>query len=418
MHASSINLNKLMKKFAILFLSVFLFFICNQCFVNQFKNIDLYFINGYEYKKPSGTCRTSACQALLNEINSAQKSISFAIYGIANQPEIFNALINAQKRGVIVRGVTDMTENNTNYYSDTELLMQQLGTIKTDFDIADKNVKEFKNKFAITSAIMHNKFFVFDEKKVWTGSCNICGTGTGGYNTNTVLVIDSPSIAKLYTEEFNQMYNLQFHTIKQPIQRNTNIKINDETIVSVYFLPKHKVFKTDLHNLLTNAQKSIYVEMFYLTNRGLVDDLIAAKLRGVDVKVIIDATSARNRYSGHKRLRESGIPVKTENWGGKMHSKAATIDEKYYVLGSMNWTGKAELHNDENLVILNSSTIATKTKEHFGELWNVIPDKYLTYDPAPEGPASKGSCFDGIDNDYDDYVDMEDYGCSWYKNKK
>ena len=84
-------------------------------------NVDLYFINGYEYKKPSGTCRTSACQALLNEINSAQKSISFAIYGIANQPEIFNALINAQKRGVIVRGVTDMTENNTNYYSDTEL---------------------------------------------------------------------------------------------------------------------------------------------------------------------------------------------------------------------------------------------------------------------------------------------------------
>ena len=48
-----------------------------------------------------------------------------------------------------------------------------------------------------------------------------------------------------------------------------------------------------------------------------------------------------------------------------MHSKAATIDDKYYVIGSMNWTDKAELHNDENLLIINNAKVAAATKQHF-----------------------------------------------------
>ena len=126
------------------------------------KNIKVFFIDGFEYQKPSSSCRTSACKALLNEINNAQKSIHFAIYGIENQPEIFNALLAAKKRGVVVKGVTDMTQDNTNIYADTKSFISQIQTVKTDYSIADENAKDFKEKFAITSAIMHNKFFVFE----------------------------------------------------------------------------------------------------------------------------------------------------------------------------------------------------------------------------------------------------------------
>ena len=187
--------------------------------------------------------------------------------------------------------------------------------------------------------------------------------------------------------------------------------------MSVYFAPKHLVFRGDLHKILSSAQKYIYVEMFYLTNKFLVNDLIEAKKRGVDVKVIVDAVSAANRYSGHHKLRAAGIPVKTENWGGKMHSKAATIDDKYYIIGSMNWTGKAELHNDENLLIIDNSNVAIATKNHFFKLWNVIPDKFLYFDPAPEGADSIGSCMDGIDNNYNGYADLGDFKCRTYLMK-
>lgn len=332
-------------------------------------NLKIFFIDGYKYKRPSSRCRTSACQALLSEINNSQKSIHFAIYGLGGQNEILQALIRAQRRGVDVKGVVDMTEKNINIYDNTENMIRQLKFVKNDYQIADKNVRDdFGYKFDITAAIMHNKFFIFDNKKVLTGSSNISNTGTGGYNTNTVLLINSPQIASLYNKEFNQMYDLKFHTIKTPLPNNTNIKIDNDTMMSVYFAPKHQVFKGDLHQLLSNAKKHIYVEMFYLTNKFLVNDLIEAKKRGVDVKVIVDATSAANKYSGHHKLREAGIPVKTENWGGKMHTKGASIDDRYYVIGSMNWTGKAELHNDENLLIIDSPKVSTATKNHFFQI--------------------------------------------------
>ena len=94
-----------------------------------------------------------------------------------------------------------------------------------------------------------------------------------------------------------------------------------------------------------------------------------------------------------------------------MHTKGATIDEKYFVIGSMNWTGKAEFHNDENLLIIESPSIAKETKAHFFKLWNIIPNKYLKYDPSAESPDSVGSCFDGIDNNFDGYVDALDPRC-------
>ena len=53
---------------------------------------------------------------------------------------------------------------------------------------------------------MHNKFFVFDNEIIWTGSTNISDSGTGGYNANVSALIKSKEIASLYIEEFNQMY--------------------------------------------------------------------------------------------------------------------------------------------------------------------------------------------------------------------
>ena len=371
---------------------------CQNYFViPDFKteNLSLFYIDGYKYKKPSAKPRTKAAKALINE-----------------QSEIEKALLDARKKGVDVKGVVDMTQENKNIYSGTEKFIESLGNIHNDYEIADKNVKDdFDKEFDITAAIMHNKFFIFDQKKVFTGSTNISNSGIGGYNTNVNILINSPEIANLYTKEFEQMYDLKFHTIKEELNNNKNIQIDNDTKISVFFAPKNKVFANELHHLLKSAQKTIYVEMFYLTNKYLVNDLILAKQRGVDVKVILDASSANNEFSAHNKLRSAEIPVKIENWGGKMHTKAAIIDNEYYVIGSMNWTGKAELHNDENLLIIQNSALARNATKHFNHLWNIIPDKYLIETPKAEGIDSKYSCFDGMDNDHDGKVDCYDEDC-------
>ena len=261
---------------------------CQNYFViPDFKteNLSLFYIDGYKYKRPSAKSRTKAAKALITEIQNAKESIYFAIYGIAEQPDIEKTLINAKRRGVEVKGVVDMTQDNKNIYSGTEKFIESLGNIHNDYEIADKNVKDdFDKEFDITAAIMHNKFFVFDQKKVFTGSTNISNSGLGGYNTNVNVLINSPEIANLYTKEFEQMYDLKFHTIKEELKNNKNIQIDKDTKVSVFFAPKNKVFANELHYLLQSAQKTIYVEMFYLTNKYLVNDLIFAKQRGVNSK--------------------------------------------------------------------------------------------------------------------------------------
>ncbi len=377
------------------------------------ENIELYFIDPTKYDKPARYCRTSACQALLREIKNAKESIYFAIYGISSQPEIFNALVEAQKRGVKVQGVTDMTEHGVNIYPDTELLIQKLGTIRTDYDFQEKhNIPNYKHKLDYQGALMHDKFFILDKKRVWTGSTNISSTGTGGFNSNVGVLIKAEPVASLYVREFNQMYNKNFHWSKELIKNNENLKLSEETLISVYFSPKHKDLMVKITELIDNAQEYIYIPIFFLTRNDIAESLVKAKERSVDVKLIVDATCAKGYYCRHRYLRSQGIPVKTENFSGKMHMKSAIIDDKHLIIGSMNWTKHGSSKNDENTLIIHNSKLVKSYKEHFIHLWSLIPDKYLSTDPKPEGPDTPGSCSDGIDNDHDKYKDMEDYDCS------
>ena len=60
---------------------------------------------------------------------------------------------------------------------------------------------------------------------------------------------------------------------------------------------------------------------------------------------------------------------------------------------------------------INNPVLIKDYKKYFLKLWYTIPDKWLYNTPAPECPDSIGSCFDGIDNDFDRYIDMNDYDC-------
>jgi len=113
----------------------------------------------------------------------------------------------------------------------------------------------------------------------------------------------------------------------------------------------------------------------------------------------------------HKILRENGIKVKIENFGGKMHAKSIIIDDKYFISGSMNLTKAGNIRNDENTIIIHNEELTIKYKKYFLKLWNMIPNKYLYYDPNPESFESGNSCFDGIDNDFDRTIDSKDKMC-------
>ncbi len=139
--------------------------------------------------------------------------------------------------------------------------------------------------------------------------------------------------------------------------------------------------------------------------------MLRAKNRGVDVKIIIDATNTHASRSKVKYLRNSGLPIKVENYAGKVHSKSIIIDDRYVVAGSMNFSNSGENKNDENVLIIEDSRLASYYKGFFNYLWTKIPDKYLKQGVRAEGKYSIGSCSDGIDNNFDGKVDKDDIGC-------
>lgn len=342
--------------------------------------------------KPSKSCNSQVCRALLDEINSAQSSIDFAIYGYTQVPEIHGALARAQKRGVKIRMVYDSDENNDCLYLDTLHLTKFLTNNKSDK----------KTPF------MHNKFFIFDNKTVLTGSANISNTDMSGYNTNSIILINSEKVANIYEQEFEQMYEGKFY--KQKVKIPDKEAVLDGADFHIYFSPKDNTI-ADIIPLIDNAQKYIYMPVFLITHTQLTESLIRASKRGVAVKVILDATKAHGSYAKHKLLRQNGVLVKTENYAGKVHSKSIIIDDTYTIMGSMNFSRSGETTNDENLIIIKNRDIALFYKKFFQYLWIRIPDYWLTHNARSESPDSIGSCSDGIDNDFDKKTDMEDDSC-------
>lgn len=373
---------------------------------------NFYFTDFNKRLKPDSQCQNSACKALLHQINNAKSSIDFAIYGIANQPDIIEALTKAQNRGVKIRWVSDADTKGNNIYSEVASVQKLLHNYKTDNHIITGEV--YKNPKYINS-IMHNKFFIFDKQYVWFGSANLSQTDLADFNANIIVLANSKTLANIYQQEFDQMFNEKFHYLKKPVPGKENIKADSQNICSVYFSPTDKIITTKIIPLINNAKNYIYISSFIITHNKIKSALINAKNRGVDIKIITDATSARGKYSVHETLRENGVLVKVENKAGKLHTKSLVIDDKYSIIGSMNLTNSAENKNDENVIVFTNPKIAKVFKKQFLYLWSSIPEKWLYRNPRAEGPESLGSCFDGIDNDFDGFIDKDDPGCKYAK---
>ncbi|MFI3300581.1 MAG: phospholipase D-like domain-containing protein [Candidatus Gastranaerophilales bacterium] len=393
----------------------------NQSDDNLKTGVTLLFNSPLDYNLyPSESTTTNSGRVLIDELNKLKKEeIYLATYGIAYQPELMNAFINAQKRKNTIYAVTDVDVNNKNIYRDTFYAMKAFGDWKTDYyvdrAIADKILKD-KAEGKITSkgnyngSIMHNKFVTLGKDKVWMGSTNMSSSGTGGLNCNLSALISSPEITHAYITEAKQLHSGKFHTTKTPYHMK-DVQLDDGSKVSVYFCPNPDVIN-EIVTQIDSSTDYVYVAMFFLTNDKVIDSLVKAKQRGVDVRVITCASACNEKYSKHNNIRKKGIPLKVENWTGKMHMKTIIIDDRMLTVGSMNATRSAEKKNDENIVFIENPTHATTAKGIFQQLWDSIPEKWLTETPRAESPESSNSCNDGLDNDHNWKYDAQDSSCA------
>lgn len=124
--------------------------------------------------------------------------------------------------------------------------------------------------------------------------------------------------------------------------------------------------------LYQHAQRYIYVSVYGLTYPRAVEALVAAKKRGVDVRMLTDQERMQDfkQSSALQTLRLAGIPIRINQHDGLMHLKQVVIDDEINTSGSMNHTTSGNRYNDERMDIIVDHAISVKARDKFLSMWN------------------------------------------------
>jgi len=136
------------------------------------------------------------------------------------------------------------------------------------------------------------------------------------------------------------------------------------------------------------ARRSILVQAYSFTSPPILAALKAPHHRGVDVKVIVDKSSARPRksgagYSAATYLSNAGVRVWVDVNVAIAHNKVMVIDSAMVITSSFNFTVAAQSHNAENLVVIEDRALAAKYREN----WEARRAVSLPYGAQAEIPG-------------------------------
>src|ERR671924_1064300 len=114
------------------------------------------------------------------------------------------------------------------------------------------------------SALMHNKFWIFDGQIVWTGSTNITESGIFKQDNNT-LVIQSPQLAAIYEQEFQEMWNGEFGPRSTSQLDQQSVVVNGSPI-QVVFTSEDPALAGAVIPMVNSATKTIRFLAFSYTD--------------------------------------------------------------------------------------------------------------------------------------------------------
>ncbi len=148
----------------------------------------------------------------------------------------------------------------------------------------------------------------------------------------------------------------------------------------------NKDYFNEVRRAFKGAKKSIHILMFVVEMGRtpndpvniLLQDLIDARRRGVEVKVILERpiTEKATQYAPNKRvidfLRPKGIDAKFDDPMIETHDKFILIDDYIAVIGNHNWTYAALMLNHEDSVLIKSDPADPSFGSYFREVEHQI----------------------------------------------
>lgn len=307
--------------------------------------------------------QASVIGPLVRKIDAATSSIHIASFEF-NLTPVAEALILAKRRGVDVRVLTD---DEYGLEADKEPGRGQFAMLEA----AGIEIRADDR-----STLMHNKFWIFDNQSVWTGSTNITENGVFNQNNN-VLFIRSTRLAALYEAEFNEMWDGEFGPTSTSQLHDQFLTLNGSDSL-VVFTSEDGALEQAIIPLVYDADESVRFMAFVFTDYSLAAAMIERTNAGVDVAGVFESFGSYTDAAEFQNLFCAGVNVRRDGNPRFMHHKVIIIDESLVITGSMNFSTQAETRNDENVLVIDNPEIAREFIQEFERVWS------LANDPQPD----------------------------------
>jgi phosphatidylserine/phosphatidylglycerophosphate/cardiolipin synthase-like enzyme len=279
----------------------------------------------------SGSATFARLAALLN---AARSSIHVEIYEFGQQ-RLATALIAARARGVSVTVIDDPSELTS---AATAALLRPAGV-----DVVDYPVRK--------QMIDHVKLMVVDAEVAVVGGINWGVNSPANHDYDAE--IHGPAVRNL-----DRVFDRDLVTCGRdaPVPD----PVPDASIDVAATLPGAEIRPLAL-GLIDAAQHTLDLELFVLTDTGVVHALEAAALRGVRVRVLLDPSQPSSDPS-YATLRGDGVAVRWYRSRGELlHAKAIVADANSLLFGSANWSGGGFARNHElDIDLLSAPAVAAQ----------------------------------------------------------
>jgi cardiolipin synthase A/B len=253
-------------------------------------------------------------------IDSARLSIHVEIYEFGQQP-LAAALVAARRRGVAVTVIDDPSELTS---VGTTAMLRAQGVDVVDYPIRSQMID-------------HVKLLVVDAQVAVVGGINWGVNSPANHDYDAE--VRGPVVANL-----DRVFARDLVTCGRALAVPDTVA--DSSIIVAATLPGAEIRPLALA-LIDGAQHSLDLELFVLTDTGVVHALESAAHRGVDVRVLLDPSQPSSDPS-YAALLADGIKVRWyRSHGELLHAKAIVADGASILFGSANWSGGGFARNHE-----------------------------------------------------------------------
>jgi len=272
-------------------------------------------------------------ERLRREIEDARASVQAEIYEF-NRADIAGAMLRALARGVTVKVISDPT------------VFGNSATLQMIRD-AGGEVRLFPDG---PHQIDHVKLLIVDRRIAYLGGMN---WGAHSYrNRDFEVALTGPSVARLNALFEADLVRSGDLSTTPPAVPNVDGAVR---IVSTW--PDDEIAPTVVR-ALAGARHFVFIELYVLTYRQVLQQLAEAAGRGVAIFVLLDPLQDQNQ-GAFTQIRAAGGQARFYRTSGeKLHAKAAVIDGVELIVGSANWTRSGFTRNHELDVDIRSAAIA------------------------------------------------------------